>query len=310
LRAAARVTAATGAGAWTETFPSRHERGWSLPGFPSLPYFPEQAREALANLSSLVLAGARDPVAFFGYPGQPPRLAPESATVHMLADPDAGVAATLALEALADELEAPAAVTVESRSEAQAFAPEDQPLDADSLGRAVSALTPEGAIVVNEAATTGLIWSRAYADRAAPHTVLGLTGGAIGTGLPLALGAALACPDRRVIAFQADGSALFAPQALWSMAREGTDITVVVCANRCYRILQVELGRVTNDKPGPEALALTELTRPAVDWAALAKGFGVPAHTVSTDTELGDALTRSLAEPGPALIEASLSGDR
>jgi acetolactate synthase-1/2/3 large subunit len=140
--------------------------------------------------------------------------------------------------------------------------------------------------------------------------VLGLTGGAIGTGLPLALGAALACPDRRVIAFQADGSALYAPQALWSIAREGADITVVVCANRCYRILQIELARATDGKAGPSALALTELTRPTVDWAALAKGFGVPARTVSTDTELGDALTRSLAEAGPTLIEAALEEKR
>jgi acetolactate synthase-1/2/3 large subunit len=309
LRAAARVTAATGAGVWTETFPSRLERGRGLPGFPALPYFPEQARETLASLSSLVLAGARDPVAFFAYPGQPARLAPENATVHMLADPDGGVAATLALHALAEELDAPAAA-VGPPSRVPAFAPRDQPLDAESLGRAVSALTPEGAIVVNEAATAGMAWSASYAAGAAPHTVLGLTGGAIGTGLPLALGAALACPDRRVIAFQADGSALYAPQALWSMARESADITVVVCANRCYRILQIELVRATGGKPRPDALALTELTGPAVDWAALANGFGVPATTVSTDTELGEALTRSLAEPGPNLIEAALTDDR
>jgi acetolactate synthase-1/2/3 large subunit len=306
LHAAARVRIATGAAVWTETFPSRLERGRGVPSFPALPYFPEQAREALANLSGLVLAGARDPVAFFAYPGQPARLAPENATVTMLADPDGRVAATLALEALAEELEAPPAA-VGAPSRVPAFAPRDQPLDADSLGRALSALTPEGAIVVNEAATTGLAWSATYAALAAPHTVLGLTGGAIGTGLPLALGAALACPDRRVIAFQADGSALYAPQALWSMAREGADITVVVCANRSYRILQIELARATGGKPGPDALALTELTRPTVDWAALANGFGVPAKTVCTDTELVETLLRSLAEPGPNLIEARLT---
>jgi acetolactate synthase I/II/III large subunit len=309
LRAAARVTAATGADAWTETFPSRHERGCGVPAFPALPYFPDYAREALGSVSSLVLAGARDPVAFFASPDQPARLAPEGATVHVLANPDAGVAATPALEALAAELGATGAAAG-TPSRVLAFAPENQPLDADSLGRAVSAFTPEGAIVVNEAATTGLLWSTAYAAGAAPHTVLGLTGGAIGTGLPLALGAALACPDRRVIAFQADGSGLYAPQALWSMAREAADVTVVVCANRCYRILQVELERATRGEPGPEALALTELVRPTMDWAALAKGFGVPACTVSTDTELADALRHSLAEPGPTLIEAVLVADR
>jgi acetolactate synthase-1/2/3 large subunit len=309
LRAAARVTAATAAGAWTETLPSRHERGCNLPAFPVLPYFPEQAREALASLSSLVLAGARDPVAFFAYPDQPSQLAPEGTTVHALADPDAGVAATPALEALAEELGAPGEAA-RTQPRLPAFAPQDQPLDADSLGRAISAFTPEGAIVVNEAATTGLLWSAAYAAGAPPHTMLGLTGGAIGTGLPLALGAALACPDRRVIAFQADGSGLYAPQALWSMAREAADVTVVVCANHSYRILQIELARAMRGEPRPQAKALTELARPTMNWAALAKGFGVPACTVSTDTELDDALRRSLAEPGPTLIEAVLPVER
>jgi acetolactate synthase-1/2/3 large subunit len=150
-------------------------------------------------------------------------------------------------------------------------------------------------------------WSATYAADAAPHTVLGLTGGAIGTGMPLALGAALACPDRRVIAFQADGSGLYALQALWSMARESADITVVVCANRSYHILQLELARMMSNDPGPKAQALTELQRPTMDWVALATGFGVPACRAVTDSELSDALTRSLAEPGPTLIEASLS---
>ena len=305
LRAAAQVMAATGASVRTETFPSRREGGCNVPSFGALPYFPEQAREALAEVSSLVLAGAREPIAFFAYPDQPARFAPESATVHMLADPDAGVSATLALEALAEELGA-VAPAVPSR-QLPAFAPSDRPLDPDCLGRAISAFTPEGAIIVNEAATTGMPWSAAYAADAAPHTVLGLTGGAIGTGMPLALGAALACPDRRVIAFQADGSGLYALQALWSMARESADITVVVCANRSYRILQLELARMMSNEPGPKAQALTELQRPTIDWAALATGFGVPACKAATDTELSDALTRSLSEPGPTLIEASLS---
>ena len=125
----------------------------------------------------------------------------------------------------------------------QQFTPSGQPLDPDNLGRALAAFTPEGAIVVNEAITTGLVWSAVHASNAAPHTMLGFTGGGIGQGLPTALGAALACPDRRVIAFQADGSGLYTIQALWSMARESADVTVVVCANRSYRILQAELAR-------------------------------------------------------------------
>lgn len=304
LHAAARVAAATGCGVWIETFPSRHERGRNLPDFPYLPYFPEQARDALANVTSLVLAGAREPVAFFAYPDQPSRFAPDGAELHTLADPDAGEDAALALEALALELGAPPSTDMRSL-DAQAFAPSGQHLDPDNLGRALAALAPEGAIIVNEGATTGLLWNQAHAAKAAPHTSLGLTGGSIGQGLPTALGAALACPDRRVIAFQADGSGLYTLQALWSMAREGANVSIVICANRCYRILQFELARITKD-PGPKALSLADLTRPAIDWVELAKGFGVPACSVRTDSEFAAAFARTLAEPGPSLIEAVL----
>ena len=305
LRAAARVAAATACGVWIETFPSCQERGRHVPDFPALPYFPEQVRDALANVTSLLLAGAREPVAFFAYPDQPSRLAPNGTTLHALADPDAGVDAALALEALAEELDAPAAATA-PRAE-QAFAPSGQPLDPDNLCRAMAAYTPEAVIVVNEGATTGLAWKAVHASRAAPHTMLGFVGGAIGQGLPLALGAALACPDRRVIAFQADGSGLYTLQALWSMARESADVIVVVCANRRYRILQVELARAGLKEPGPKAQSLTDLTRPMIDWPAVAKGFGVPACSVRTDGELADALARALAERGPSLIEAVLA---
>jgi acetolactate synthase-1/2/3 large subunit len=136
---------------------------------------------------------------------------------------------------------------------------------------------------------------------------LALTGGAIGQGLPSALGAALACPDRRVIAFQADGSGLYTVQALWSMGREGVDITVIVCANRRYRILQAELARAGVPEPGPKARALTDLTEPMVHWTSLAKGFGIPGRRATTDGELAEALKRSFAEQGPYLIEALLA---
>ncbi len=304
LHAAARVAAATACEVWTETFPSRLECGLHVPDFPPLPYFPEQARKTLANVTSLVLAGAREPVAFFAYPDQPSQFAAEGAILHMLADPDAGVDATLALEALAQELSAPLAA-MPPRA-VQPFAPTGEPLDPGNLCRTMAAFIPENAIVVNEAATTGLAWNAQYASKAAPHTMLFLTGGAIGQGLPNALGAALACQDQRVIAFQADGSGLYTLQALWSMARESADVTVVVCANRRYRVLQSELARASVAEPGPKAQSLTDLTRPVIDWGALAKGFGVPACSVSTDNELADALMRMLAERGPNLIEAVL----
>jgi acetolactate synthase-1/2/3 large subunit len=275
-----------------------------VPFFPALPYFPEQATEALANVAGLVLAGARDPGAFFAYRDQPSRFLPDGAVLLALADPDDGVDAALALEALAQELNAPA-VVVPPRA-VPAFTPSGRPLTPDSLCRTMAAFTPENAIVVNEAATTGFTWNAVHASNAAPHTMFFITGGAIGQGLPNALGAALACPDRRVIAFQADGSGLYTLQALWSMARENADVTVVVCANRRYRILQAELARIGVAAPGPKAQSLTELTRPVIDWAALAKGFGVPGCSVHTDGEFADAFRRSFAERGPSLIEAVL----
>jgi acetolactate synthase-1/2/3 large subunit len=302
-RAAARIAEATRSAVWVETFPARQERGRHLPAFPTLPYFPEQAREALASASALVLAGARDPVAFFKYPGLPSRFAPESAPVQVLADPEAGDDAAAALEALAEAVGAPSWAS--SAEAALQFAPTGAVLTPENLGQAIAAYTPAGAIVVNEAATTGMVWNSAWAAKAAPHTMLGLTGGSIGQGLPCALGAAIACPDRKVIAFQADGSGLYTLQALWSMAREGADVTVVVCANRRYRILQYELSRVTS-APGPKAVDLTDLGRPNLSWVDLAKGFGVPGVAVTTDAELGTALERALAEDGPKLIEALL----
>jgi acetolactate synthase-1/2/3 large subunit len=303
LRAAARVAAATGAAVWVETFPSRQERGRHLPAFPTLPYFPEQARAALESIQALVLAGSRDPVAFFKYPDQPSRLAAETTTVQVLADPDAGADAEAALEALAAELGA--APWIGPSPERLSFVRAGVALTPESLGQALAAATPEGAIVVNEAATTGMVWNSAWAAQAASHTMLGLTGGSIGQGLPCALGAAIACPDRKVIAFQADGSGLYTVQALWSMAREQADVTVVVCANRRYRILQYELARATAT-PGPTAVALTDLGRPDLSWVALAKGFGVPGVAVHTDAELAVALERAMAEPGPKVIEAVL----
>jgi acetolactate synthase-1/2/3 large subunit len=305
LQAAARLAAACACPVWIETFPARQECGRQLPHFPALPYFPEQAIEALAGLQSLVLAGARDPVAFFAEPDQPSRFLPEGAGLCTLADPEGAVDAAEALEVLAAALGAPAWTT--PALSPPEYQPGSGPLTPDGLCRTLAALIPERAIVVNEATTTGLTWNAVHAAQAAPHTMLFITGGAIGQGLPNALGAALACPDRRVIAFQADGSGLYTLQALWSMARENVDVTVVVCANRCYRILQIELARAGVTNPGAAARSLTDLSRPEIDWRALAQGLGVPACRVHTELDCGEALRRSFSRPGPSLIEAVLT---
>ncbi len=299
LRDAARIAAASGCRVVHETFFARLERGGGLPSFERLPYFPEQAQTALAGATRIVLAGARAPVAFFGYPDLPSRLAPEGAAISTLASTSEDVA--LALESLADRFGERASDPLQVERPALPSGG----LRAESLGHAIAALQPEGAIVVDEAATSGLPYF-ACSARAPQHTLLTLTGGAIGQGLPCAVGAAVACPDRKVIAFQADGSGMYTLQSLWTMARESLDVTVVVCANRRYRILQVELARAGITEPGPVALSLTDLGRPPLDWTSLAKGLGVPAQSVASADDLVDALRRSFHEPGPSVVEVLL----
>ncbi len=299
LMAAARTAEAVGCRLIHETFAARIERGAGLPLVERLPYFPEQVLATLEGVSNIVLAGALSPVSFFGYPGLPSRLVPEGAVVSVLAEPRDDVEG--ALEALAE------AVGAKSRPERLAVnaagGSPSGPLDIENLGQVVATLQPEGAIVVDEAATSSL-GHAVYSPTSRPHTTMTLTGGAIGQGMPCAVGAAIACPERRVIALQADGSGMYTLQALWTMARESLDVTVVLCANRSYRVLQFELARAGVAEPGPNAATLTDLTEPALDWVALAKGQGVPAVRVDTAETLAEELGRALAEPGPALIEA------
>jgi len=279
----------------------RWERGRGIPPHSRLPYFPEQVIETLAGATPVILAGAREPVAFFGIEGLPSLLAPPGSAA-LLAGP--GEDAAAALEALASALGASDELSDIPAAETPTPAPEG-PLDLFSLGRSVAAALPEDSIVVDEAATSG-VGLYAAAAGAARHSLLTLTGGAIGQGLPCAAGAALACPGRKVVALQADGSALYTPQALWTHAREGLDIVTVLCSNSAYRILQLEIGRSGVANPGEASRRLTELAPPAIDWVSLARGFGVPAERVETNQALAGALARALAEPGPRLIEAVL----
>jgi acetolactate synthase-1/2/3 large subunit len=178
----------------------------------------------------------------------------------------------------------------------------DGSLNPERIGAVIGALLPEGAIVSDEAVTTGRSFATATAG-APPHDWLCLTGGSIGQGLPLATGAAVACPDRPVLSLQADGSALYTLQALWTQAREGLDVTTILFHNATYAILHMELGRVGAD---PEARSRSLLDLPGLDFVALARGFGVPATRATTTTELADQLRAALAEPGPHLIEATV----
>jgi len=301
LRAAARVASATGCTLWCDTFPVRLERGGDLPSVERVPYFPEGAIEAFSDFSTVVLAGTQSPVSFFGYPGVPSRIIGERTETATLAIPEEDVGS--ALEDLAEAVGgkegrlAPASPSVRAD-------PPTGPLTPESVAAVVAGLQPEGAIIMDE----GLTAARAYFSTAAnapPYSYLTLTGGAIGQGLPCATGAALACPDRPVIALQADGSGMYTLQALWTQAREGLDVTTLILANRGYQILTIELARTGIVEPGPGCRSLTDFD-PLPDWTQLARGFGVPAVRVEDAESLWRELARALAEPGPHLIEVPI----
>jgi len=298
LEAASRVAQAAGARMLGETFPSRHERGAGLPAIDRLAYLAEFAAAQLGDVRHLILAGARAPVSFFAYPGKPSSLVPGGCQVHQLAE--AGDDVCGALTALAD-LVAPGTKPVSQEPERPELP--DGELTAGSAAAVIGALLPEGAIVSDEANTSG-IWLPGATAGAPPHDWLTLTGGAIGQGLPLATGAAIACPGRSVLALEADGSAMYTISALWTHAREALDITTVIFSNHAYAILGMELGRVGAAAGGEAARNLLELSRPGLDFTALAQGMGVPASRASTAPEFAAELRRALAEPGPHLIEA------
>ncbi len=302
LRAAARVAAATGGKLICETFPARLERGGDLPALMRLPYFPEQAIALLGQFQAIILAGSRAPVSFFGYREQPSYLiSPEQKSV-VLATPDEDVAA--ALEALADTLGARRA-EVETQPQAARPTRPTGALSIETLAMAIAAVQPEGAIIMDEGNTSSAAYFTASA--AAPrHTLLTLTGGSIGQGMPCATGAAIASPDRPVINIEADGSGMYTLQALWTQAREGLNVTTLICANRSYRVLGIELARAGTKELGPQTRGMISLTSPSLDWVKLAEGMGVPATRVETAEALVKGLERALAEPGPHLIELVL----
>jgi acetolactate synthase-1/2/3 large subunit len=298
LVAAARIAAATGAAMIAQTFPARLERGAGLPPIDRLPYFAEHAAARLAPYRHVILVDSAEPVAFFAYPGKPSEVIAASSKVHRLAAGRDDV--TAALVALADRLDA-------TRSPPLAPARRPQlptgPLTVEAVGHALGALLPERAIITDEANTSGQGMPSATAG-APRHDWLTVPGGAIGDGMPLALGAAIACPDRKVVCLQADGSAMYTPQALWTIAREQLDITTIVFHNAAYAILRIELQRTGAGSGGPRAREMFSLSRPSLDFVALSRSMGMSAGRATTADELVAELRRAFAEPGPYLIEA------
>ena len=301
LAAAARLAQQYGATLFCETFPTRLERGAGIPAVDRIAYFGEAAAAQLHGTRRLILAGAVSPVTFFGYPGKPSDLVPEGCSVHTLAGP---VGAAEALVALADKM-APDAVADTAPASRPGLP--SGPLTVQTSAEVIGALLPQRAIVVDESNTSGFLLPGATAG-APTHDWLTLTGGAIGYGLPVAIGAAIAAPARPVLCLESDGSAMYTISALWTHARENLDITTVVYANHAYDILRIELQRVgaqaENQTTGPKAEALLDLTGPTMDFVAIAQGMGVPARRVHTADDLAEALRWGFGESGPHLIEA------
>ena len=298
LRAASRIAVSTGARLLAETFPARMEGGAGLPAVARLPYLPEAADQALAGTGQLILAGARAPVTFFGYPGRGGDLVPDGCAVTELAG--RGQDAASALEELAGR--------VARDAEPQATPPgvpdiTPGPLNPVNLANVIATELPANAIIADEAATSGFGLPQALAG-APRHTLLALTGGSIGQGLPVAVGAAVAAPDRPVLAIEADGSSLYTIQSLWTMAREKLNVTTVLVNNAAYAVLRIELARTGAGAAGPRAARLLDLSDPVTDFTRLSEGFGVPARRVTTAEELAEALRWAQSAPGPHLIEA------
>lgn len=298
---AGRIAAATGCRLITETFFARQARGVGRVATERLAYFGEAASEQLAAIDLMVLVGTKAPVSFFAYPDKPSVLTPAAAQQSMLCLPSEDQAD--ALKRLADALEAPATPDVISAPANFPLTP--GPIDANELGKVIANRLPDNAIVCDEGATNGL-GAFLLTASAAPHDWLTLTGGAIGQGLPLAIGAAIACPKQKVIALEADGSGMYTVQALWTMVRENLDIVVLLLNNRSYAILNIELSRVGVEQPGPTALSLLDLSNPDLNWADIARGMGMSAIQVDTVDTLDHAFAEAVATPGPRLIEVML----
>lgn len=299
LKAAGRIAQLPGIKMFAETFPRVSYRGGGLPDLDRLPYFPEKAIEVLDQYDEVVCAGVPEPISYFGYEGLPSRLA-ELDRLTMLAEVGHDVVGALSM--LADEVDAPA---FKSSHGKVSLPSASDPLSPQSIGQIVSSLLPDDSIVSVEGGTCGYPFFTASAN-AAKHRVITNTGGAIGQGIPAGFGAALAEPGNTVICLQSDGSAQYTIQALWSIAREGLPVVILIAANHKYGILQNELRRYGVENFGSNSIELTELDRPRVDWQALSKGYGVKSVRVQHNSELMLALKEAVQAKEPRLIEMSL----
>ena len=300
LKAAGRLAQLAHVRMFAETFPRISHRGGGLPDLDRLPYFPEKAIDVLQHYDYVVCAGVIDPISYFGYEGLPSRLAEPDRLLYLA---DVGEDVPAALNALADELNAPAFVPVVSK--AIELPPAQATLSPASIAKILSASLTEDCIVSIEGGTCGYPFFTASND-ALKHRVMTNTGGAIGQGIPAGFGAALAERGTRVFCLQSDGSAQYTIQTLWSIARENLPVTILIAANHRYAILQNELRRFGVEEFSETALSLTELNQPKIDWTALAKAYGLASTVTRTNQELQTALTQTNQAMQPHLIVMEL----
>jgi acetolactate synthase-1/2/3 large subunit len=278
---------------------ARLERGAGHVITQRIPYVVDSALDLLKGFERIVLVGARPPVGFFAYPGKPSLLAPPQCKFSTLATAEDDI--VQALQDLADEMDARALAPAHVAGLAPPALPRG-PVTLDGVAAVLAALIPAQAIVVDEAVSSGRGLG-GPTQGAEPHDWLTSMGGSIGYGLPVAVGAALACPGRKVIALEGDGSAMYTLQALWTLARESLDVTIVVFANRAYQILRGEFANVGAGTPGQRATDMLTLDRPVLDWCSLARGHGVEAGQAADLEAFARQLKRGLASDGPYLIE-------
>ena len=299
LELAHRVAQASGAAVMALGSNARMARGQGRVAVNRIPYPVDQAVAAMASYRNVILVGARTPVIFFAYPNKPGRPLAPGAEVHVLTRPEQDPREALAR--LADELGAPAVAVPDAGPRPE---PARGALSPEAVARTLAAVMPEGAVIADESVTYGRGFFPGTVA-APPHDWLQVTGGAIGGGPPMATGAAVGAPGRRVINTQADGSAMYTLQALWTQARERLDVTTVIFANHKYQILLGELANV-GANPGRTALDMLDLGNPEIDWVSLARGMGVEAARTDTCEGFADLLAASCRRPGPFLIELAV----
>lgn len=305
LELAGRIAANTAAQLLAETFPARLARGEGRVPVQLVPYFLEMAQQFFAQYEQIILVGALPPVSTFAYQNSATQKLPESCEVWTVASPDHDVLAALTDLAGAT---GPAEVTLNRCQRKEPEQPSGA-LTPASIGQSISLLMPQDSVMVDEGATAGLELYM-HTSGARQHEYLyAIPGAAIGNGLPVSLGAAIACPDRKVVALQADGSGMYTNQALWSMARENCDIVIVILKNDAYAVLNIELARVREGEPTPKMQSLLEIGEPSIDWVQLAQSMGVPAVAAASAESFHTEFERAMAQRGPLLIEASIEQD-